>query len=332
MLRLLLLRKIELTVSLLKNGQKAMNPNLDPEREAQTALDEPLFAGLNGDIDVSFEFFPPKNEKMAQTLWDSVATLAPFNPRFVSVTYGAGGSTRERTHEQVVRINNETGIPAAAHLTCVNATREQVDEVARHYWESGIRHIVALRGDAPEGSGAYTPHPGGYANAAELITGLRNVADFEISVAAYPEVHPDSPDAQSDLDNLKAKFDAGATRAITQFFFQPDCFFRFRDNAAAAGIDAEIVPGIMPVLSFSAVERMSGLCGTAIPEWMAGLFEGLDAQPATRQLVSATIAAELSRRLYAGGVRQFHFYTLNRAELSYAICHLLGLRPEERAA
>jgi methylenetetrahydrofolate reductase (NADPH) len=221
-------------------------------REAQTALDAPLFSGLIGDIDVSFEFFPPKNEAMAKTLQDSVATLAPFDPRFVSVTYGAGGSTRERTHEQVVRINNETGIPAAAHLTCVNATREEVDAVAQHYWESGIRHIVALRGDAPDGGGVYTPHPGGYANAVELIAGLKKVADFEISVAAYPEVHPDSPDAQSDLDNLKAKFDAGATRAITQFFFQPDCFFRFRDDAAAAGIEGEIVPGVMPVLSFAA--------------------------------------------------------------------------------
>ena len=305
-----------------------MSPALDNQREARTAADAPLFASLPGDIDVSFEFFPPKNEKMAETLWNSVATLAPFDPRFVSVTYGAGGSTRERTHEQVVRINNETGIPAAAHLTCVDATREEVDEVARHYWESGIRHIVALRGDAPDGDGTYTPHPGGYANAVELIAGLKKVADFEISCAAYPEVHPDSPDAQADLDNLKAKFDAGATRAITQFFFQPDCFFRFREAAAAAGISGEITPGVMPVLSFAAVQRMSGLCGTAIPGWMAGLFDGLDEHPKARQLVSATIAAELCRRLYAGGVRQFHFYTLNRAELSYSICHLLGLRPK----
>lgn len=304
-----------------------MSNTLDCAHEAQTAANAPLFASLPGDIEVSFEFFPPKNEKMAETLWDSVVTLAPFDPRFVSVTYGAGGSTRERTHEQVVRINNETGIPAAAHLTCVNATRDEVDEVARHYWESGIRHIVALRGDAPDGAGKYTPHPGGYANAVELIAGLKKVADFEISVAAYPEVHPDSPDAQKDLDNLKAKFDAGATRAITQFFFQPDCFFRFRDAVAAHGIEGEIVPGVMPVLSFAAVQRMSNLCGTAIPDWMAGLFEGLDDRPKARQLVSATIAAELCRKLYAGDVRQFHFYTLNRAELSYAICHLLGLRP-----
>jgi len=303
-----------------------MSPTMDQMREAQRALEAPLFSGLPGDIDVSFEFFPPKNATMNETLWQSVETLAPLGPRFASVTYGAGGSTRERTHQQVVRIQNEARIPAAAHLTCVEATREEVDEVARHYWDEGIRHIVALRGDAPDGQSQYAPHPGGYANAVELIAGLKRVADFEISVAAYPEVHPDSPDRQADLDNLKAKFDAGATRAITQFFFDPQCFFDFRDRAAAAGIDGEIVPGIMPVLSFAAVRRMSGLCGTAIPPWMEGLFDGLDDRPAARQLVSATIAAELVRRLYAGGVRQFHFYTLNRAELSYAICHMLGLR------
>ena len=307
-----------------------MSPTLDQMREAQRALEAPLFSGLAGDIDVSFEFFPPKTDKMAQTLWHSVETLSPLSPRFVSVTYGAGGSTRERTHEAVRRIVNETQMPAAAHLTCVNARREEVDAVAREYWEEGVRHIVALRGDPPEGGSAYTPHPGGYANAAELIAGLKKVADFEISVAAYPEVHPDSPDRQADLDNLKRKFDAGATRAITQFFFDPECFFEFRDKAVAAGIEGEIVPGIMPVLSFSAVQRMSGLCGTGIPDWMEGLFEGLDEKPEARQLVSATIAAEMCRRLYAGGVRQFHFYTLNRAELSYAICHMLGLRPEAR--
>lgn len=305
-----------------------MSPTLDQMREAQRALEAPLFSGLPGDIEVSFEFFPPKSDKMGETLWQSVETLAPLGPRFASVTYGAGGSTRERTHQQVVRIQNEAGIPAAAHLTCVEATREQVDDVARHYWEEGIRHIVALRGDQPDGQSRYSAHPGGYANAAELIAGLKKVADFEISVAAYPEVHPDSSDRKADLDNLKAKFDAGATRAITQFFFEPECFFDFRDQAAAAGIKGEIVPGIMPVMSFAAVQRMSGLCGTAIPHWMEGLFEGLDERPEARQLVSATIAAEMCRRLYAGGVRQFHFYTLNRAELSYAICHMLGLRPK----
>lgn len=305
-----------------------MIPTLDQMREAQRALGSPLFAELPGDIEVSFEFFPPKTEKMGETLWQSVETLKPLGPRFVSVTYGAGGSTRARTHEQVVRIQTETGIPAAAHLTCVEATREEVDAVARHYWESGIRHIVALRGDPPDGQSRYAQHPGGYANAAELVAGLRDVAPFEISVGAYPEVHPDSADAAADLANLRAKFDAGATRAITQFFFEPECFFAFRDKAAAAGIAGEIVPGIMPVMSFAAVQRMSALCGTAVPPWMEGLFEGLDERPEARQLVSATIAAELCRRLYAGGVRQFHFYTLNRAELSYAICHMLGLRPK----
>ena len=305
-----------------------MSPTLSQMREAQRALETPLFSGLPGDIEVSFEFFPPKTEKMAENLWQSVETLKPLHPRFLSVTYGAGGTTRERTHAAVRRIVGETGIPAAAHLTCVGATREEVDQVAREYWEEGVRHIVALRGDAPDGSGSYTPHPGGYENAADLIAGLKKVADFEISVAAYPEVHPDSPDRQADLDNLKRKFDAGATRAITQFFFEPECFFDFRDKAQAAGIEGEIVPGIMPVMSFAAVQRMSGLCGTAIPDWMEGLFDGLDERPEARQLVSATIAAEMCRRLYAGGVRQFHFYTLNRAELSYAICHMLGLRPK----
>ena len=308
-----------------------MTPTLDEMHEAQRALGEPMFADLTGDLEVSFEFFPPKTEAMAKTLWDSVETLSPLAPRFVSVTYGAGGSTRERTHSAVRRIVGETDIPAAAHLTCVNATREEVDEVAREYWDEGVRHIVALRGDMPDGK-PYAPHPGGYANAAELITGLREVADFEISVAAYPETHPDSADAGADIDNLKRKFDAGATRAITQFFFEPDCFFRFRDTALAGGIDGEIVPGIMPVMSYAAVEKMSGLCGTAIPDWMRGLFDGLDERPAARQLVSATIAAELCRKLYAGGVRQMHFYTLNRAELSYAICHMLGLRPGKSLA
>lgn len=296
---------------------------------AEIAHAKPLFASLPGDIAVSFEFFPPKTEKMADTLWQSVQTLAPLGPEFVSVTYGAGGSTRERTHAAVERIIRETGIPAAAHLTCVDATRDEIDAIARSYWDAGVRHIVALRGDMAEAGAAYAPHPDGYANAAELVAGLKRIAPFDISVGAYPETHPDSADEQADLDNLKRKIDAGASRAITQFFFDPECFFRFRDKAAAAGLDAEIVPGIMPVLSFASVQRMSGLCGTAIPPWMETLFEGLDDRPAARQLVSATVAAELCRRLYAGDVRHFHFYTLNRAELSYAICHLLGLRPKD---
>ncbi len=300
--------------------------------EAQTAADTPLFAGLPGDIDVSFEFFPPKTEKMNEQLWDAIESLLPLDPRFVSVTYGAGGSTRERTHATVARIQQETPLAAAAHLTCVEATKEEIDQVAEEYWQAGVRHIVALRGDPPEQGKAYATHPGGYENAEALVRGLLDLHPFEISVAAYPECHPDSPDPRADLDNLKRKVNAGATRAITQFFFEPDTFFRFRDDAAAAGIDTEIVPGIMPVMSFASVQRMSGMCGTDVPCWMEDLFDGLDERPAARQLVAATLAAELCRRLYAGGVRQFHFYTLNRAELAYAICHMLGVRPNKEIA
>ncbi|MGI8611559.1 MAG: methylenetetrahydrofolate reductase [Sphingomicrobium sp.] len=290
------------------------------------AAHEPLFAETRGDIHVSFEFFPPKTEKMEETLWESVKTLEPLAPRFVSVTYGAGGSTRERTHATVARIVRETSIPAAAHLTCVNATRDEVDSIARSYWEVGVRHIVAIRGDPPEQGAKFAPHPGGYANAAELVAGLKQVAPFEISVAAFPECHPDSPSVDADLDNLKRKVDAGANRATTQFFFDPECFFRFQDKVAAAGIDVEILPGIMPVTNFAAINRMAAINGTSVPDWVGRLFEGLEDLPDARQLVAATIAAELCAQLYAGGVRHFHFYTLNRAELSYAICHLLGVR------
>jgi methylenetetrahydrofolate reductase (NADPH) len=287
---------------------------------------QPLFAEARGDIQVSFEFFPPKTEKMEETLWESVKTLEPLAPRFVSVTYGAGGSTRERTHATVARIVRETAIPAAAHLTCVNASRDEVDAIARAYWEVGVRHIVAIRGDPPEQGAKFAPHPGGYANAAELVAGLKRVAPFEISVAAFPECHPDSPNVAADLDNLKRKVDAGANRATTQFFFDPECFFRFQDQVAAAGIDIEILPGIMPVTNFAAINRMAAMNGTSVPDWVGRLFEGLDDLPAARQLIAATVAAELCGQLYAGGVRHFHFYTLNRAELSYAICHLLGVR------
>ena len=303
-----------------------MKLSVDQLAEARVALDAPLYADVAGDIAVSFEFFPPKTEKMEATLWESVATLAPLSPRFVSVTYGAGGSTRARTHTTVVRIARETDIPAAAHLTCVEATRDEIDRVAEDYWRAGVRHIVALRGDMPEAGAAYAAHPGGYANAAGLVAGLARLHPFEISVASYPECHPDSPDATADLDNLRRKIDAGARRAITQFFFEPETFFRYRDQVAAAGIDAEIVPGVMPVSNFAAVERMAAMCGTEVPAWMGRVFEGLDDLPAARQLVAATLAAELCRKLYAGGVKEFHFYTLNRAELSYAICHLLGVR------
>jgi methylenetetrahydrofolate reductase (NADPH) len=288
----------------------------------------PLFAEARGDIQVSFEFFPPKTEAMGETLWSSIQTLAPLNPRFVSVTYGAGGSTRERTHATVERILNETGLTPAAHLTCVGASREEVDAIARDYWQLGVRHIVALRGDPPEAGTKYRPHPEGYRDAAGLVAGLRRVAPFDISVAAYPEVHPDSSTRAFDLENLKKKVDAGANRAITQFFFAADCFYRFRDEAAAAGIEAEIVPGILPVSNVATTRRFAQTCGAAIPDWLDSLFEGLDDLPAARQLIAATVAAELCGQLYAGGVRHFHFYTLNRAELSYAICHLLGVRAQ----
>ena len=303
-----------------------MTSNLNSLAEARRAAASPLFANLEGDIGVSFEFFPPKTEKMEAQLWDTFRTLEPLAPSFVSVTYGAGGSTRERTHATVARIAAESRVPPAAHLTCVEASRAEIDEVARAYWEAGVRHIVALRGDVPGGA-PYRAHPEGYANAIELVAGLKAVAPFEISVAAYPETHPDADCPQSDLDNLKRKLDAGATRAITQFFFSPDSFLRFRDAAAAAGINAPIIPGILPVSNVSQTRRIADMCGTAIPAWMVSLFDGLDDHPAARQLVAAPVAAEMCRRLYAGGVRDFHFYTLNRAELSYAICHLLGLRP-----
>ncbi|WP_374385590.1 methylenetetrahydrofolate reductase [NAD(P)H] [Sandaracinobacter sp.] len=290
----------------------------------------PLFADLPGDIEVSFEFFPPKTEKMAEILWSSVQTLAPLKPRFVSVTYGAGGTTRERTHATVARIATETDIPAAAHLTCVDAGRDEIAAVADAYWEAGIRHIVALRGDPPVRDGQFqrfVPHPNGYRDAAELVAGLAARHPFELSVGAYPETHPEAASADADMAHLKRKLDAGASRAITQFFFEPEAFFGFRDRAAAAGISADLVPGILPVSNFANVKRMAAQCGTRIPEWMGRLFEGLDDKPEARQLVAATIAAEMVRRLYAGGVRHFHFYTLNRAELAYAICHLLGVRP-----
>ena len=286
----------------------------------------PLFAEARGDIEVSFEFFPPKTEKMAEILWCSIKTLEPLAPRFVSVTYGAGGSTRERTHATVERILTETALTPAAHLTCVGATCDEIDAVARDYWELGVRHIVALRGDPIEPGTSFKEHPGGYANAAALVEGLKRVAPFEISIAAYPEIHPDSGTRQADLDNLKRKVDAGADRAITQFFFSADCFLRFQDAVADAGMDIEVVPGILPVSNVAQTRRFAETCGASIPQWLNGLFEGLDDLPAARQLIAATVAAELCGQLYAGGVRHFHFYTLNRAELSYAICHLLGVR------
>ncbi len=280
-------------------------------------------------LKISFEFFPPRNEKMERDLWDAVKRLEPLAPKFVSVTYGAGGSTRERTHNTVARITEETSLAAAAHLTCVSATREEVDDVARRYWDAGIRHIVALRGDAPEGEDTYTPHPGGYAYAADLVTGLKKVADFEVSVAAYPETHPTASSADADLDNLKRKIDAGAVRAITQYFFDGDVYLRFMDRVHAAGVNVPVVPGILPVTNFAQVRKFSAMCGTSVPQWMADLFEGLDDDPETRKLVAATVVAEQCRMLQANGVNEFHFYTLNRADLAYAISHILGLRPAD---
>ncbi len=281
---------------------------------------------LPQDVRVSFEFFPPKTEKMEQALWACVQRLEPIRPAYVSVTYGAGGSTRERTHATVVRIKRESGLEPAAHLTCVGSPREEIDAIARQYWEDGIRHIVALRGDSPEADGPYTPYPGGYAYASDLVTGLKRVADFEISVAAYPEMHPEARSAQTDLDNLKRKIDAGATRAITQFFFDINVFIRFLEKARAAGITVPIVPGILPVTNFKRVCEFAGRCGASIPHWMGDLFGGLDDDPETRKLVAATVAAEQCRILHRYGVEEFHFYTLNRADLTYAICHILGVR------
>ena len=282
----------------------------------------------DGGPEVSFEFFPPGTEEMETALWSTIERLAPLGPRFVSVTYGAGGTTRDRTHATVTRIERETGLRAAAHLTCVGATRAEVDGVALRYWQAGIRHIVALRGDPPKHADRYTPHPEGYAFASDLVAGLKRVADFEITVAAYPEVHPEAPDASADIENLKRKLDAGATRAITQYFFDAETYLRYLDRVRAAGIDVPVVPGILPVTNFAQLLRFSAMCGATVPGWMADLFDGLDEDPETRRLVAASIAAEQCRALQANGVDEFHFYTLNRAGLTYAIARILGLRPD----
>jgi len=284
------------------------------------------------DLAVSFEFFPPKTEKAEQTLWSSIERLSVLRPRFVSVTYGAGGSTRERTHRTVQRILDETPLDAAAHLTSVAANRAEVDQVARRYWDAGIRHIVALRGDPPGDETTYRPHPGGYTSGADLVAGLQQVAPFELSVAAYPEVHPDARSPQADIDNLKRKIDNGAVRAITQFFFDNDVFLRFLDRVRDAGIDVPVVPGIMPVSNVNGLLRFAAMCGADVPKWVRELFDGLDEDPDTRRLVAATVAAEQCARLREQGIREFHFYTLNRAELTYAVCHMLGMRPVEPAS
>ena len=280
-------------------------------------------------ISVSFEFFPPNSEEMDRILWESIERLAPLAPDFVSVTYGAGGSTRERTHAIVKRMLAETPLTPAAHLTCVGATRDEVDAIVRSYKDAGVRHIVALRGDSLEGAGSrYAPHPGGYANAAALVAGIKSISpDFEISVSAYPEKHPDSATVEADIDMLKAKVDAGAGRAITQFFFENDLYFRYLDRVRARGIDIPIVPGILPVQNFKAAKNFASRAGASVPAWIAERFAGLDDDPATRKLIAAAVAAEQVIDLLDRGVTNFHFYTMNRADLVYAICHLLGLRP-----
>src|SRR5882672_11283869 len=287
-------------------------------------------AGDQPRIRASFEFFPPKTEEMEKTLWESVTRLAPLKPNFVSVTYGAGGSTRERTHSTVKRILAETTLTPAAHLTCVAATCDEIDAVIRSYCGAGVRHIVALRGDPVGGIGErYAPHPGGYRNGADLVAGIRRIADVEVSVSAYPEKHPDSPTVEADIDMLKAKVDAGATRAMTQFFFENDCYFRYLDLVRARGIEIPIVPGILPVQNFKQMKNFAARCGTSVPDWLAERFDGLDDDAATRKLIAAAVAAEQVLDLVDRGVTDFHFYTMNRADLVYAVCHLLGLRPRQ---
>jgi methylenetetrahydrofolate reductase (NADPH) len=285
-------------------------------------------------IRVSFEFFPPKTAEMEATLWSSIERLAPLRPTFVSVTYGAGGSTRERTHNTVARMVRETALRPAAHLTCVAATRREIDEVVESYWEAGVRHVVALRGDPAGGVGTpYAAHPGGYERTCDLVAGIKRVGDFEVSVSAYPEKHPESPSLDYDIDILKRKVDAGATRAITQFFFDNELYFRFVDRVRAAGIEVPVVPGIVPVQNFNQVRSFAERCGTSVPRQLADRFEGLDEDVATRKLVAAAVAAEQVMGLCDGGVTEFHFYTMNKADLVYAICHMLGMRPRvERAA
>ena len=282
---------------------------------------------------VSFEFFPPKTDKAEETLWNAVRRLEPLNPAFVSVTYGAGGSTRERTHRTVTRILSETSLKPAAHLTCVEASRGEIDEVIAEYKAAGVKHIVALRGDPPGGQndsggigGVYEPRADGYANATELAAAISRVGGFEITVGAYPEKHPESPSIDHDIEVLKAKVDAGATRAVSQFFFDIDAFLRFRDRVRAAGVTIPLIPGVMPVTNFGALKRMSGACGASVPDWLGAHFEGLDEDPDTRRLIAASVAAETCTRLQEEGFGDFHFYTLNRADLVYAICRVLGVR------
>lgn len=274
---------------------------------------------------VSFEFFPPKTAELEEKLWTAIRQLEAVNPAFVSVTYGAGGSTRERTHHVISRMLKETTLKPASHLTCVNATRSEIDEIAKNYWEMGVRHIVALRGDMPGCTGTYVPHPEGYAYADELVKGLKNIADFQISVAAYPEGHPEAKSLQADIDHLKRKIDAGATRAITQYFFDVNLYLDFLEKVRAAGITAPIVPGIVPIHNFKQLVRFSAACGASVPDWLKDLLEPLEDKPELHKLTAAVIAAEQCRLLREAGVEQFHFYTLNHADLTLTACHLLGV-------
>ena len=301
---------------------------------AKSAFGPVARAGLGGRPrpTVSFEFSPPKTPEAEASLWDCIRRLEPLGPSFVSVTYGAGGSTRDRTHRTVLRMLRETGLKPAAHLTCVEASRADVDEVIRDYWEAGVRHIVALRGDPPgQIGGRYTPRPDGYNNATELTTAIRAVAPFEVSVGLYPQIHPESPSIEHDIEVLKAKVDAGATRAITQFFFDREAFLRFMDRVRAAGITIPISPGIMPVTNFNGLKKMAVPMGLHLPGWLGALFEGLDRDPETRRLIAASVATEMCAKLLEEGFQDFHFFTLNRADLTYAICRVLGVREPEPA-
>lgn len=278
------------------------------------------------DIDVSFEFFPPHSEAMEKTLWESIERLSVLRPRFVSVTYGADGSTRERTHAAVSRILQETELTAAPHLTCIGASKAQIDDIAREYWDMGVRHLVALRGDPPKGESQHQPNADGYAYASDLVAGLKKIADFDVSVAAYPEVHPEALSETADLENLRRKMDAGASRAITQFFFDVSKYLRFRDKCTQAGIDAPVIPGILPITRFPQLQRFAEQCGASVPDWLHEKFDGLEDDAETRKLIAASVAIEQVALLKREGVKEFHFYTLNRSELAFAICHAIGVR------
>jgi methylenetetrahydrofolate reductase (NADPH) len=300
------------------------------EKSGSGGMSAELPSPAHTPVAVSFEFFPPKTPEMETQLWNAIRRLAPLRPAFVSVTYGAGGSTRDRTHATVKRLVEETELRPAAHLTCVGATRKEVDDVVRDYWAAGVRHIVALRGDMPEPGQAYRGHPEGYQSTAELVAAIRAIAPFEVSVSAYPEKHPDSPSLEADIETLKAKIDAGAARAITQFAFDNDEILRLRDRAQRAGIGVPIVPGLMPTTNFKGVKRMAGRCGASVPAWLAELYDGLDDDVESRKLIASAVLTEQVQKLRGHGFAQFHFYTLNQAELTFAVCNMLGIKPAKK--